>query len=106
MQPNCNTNNQSTGAWIPGKNNLVWHSLCSRLSASKPKYTFDFSEEEEDDEEEADEEENGEDVASSPVRSLKNDFGFSDSKDRYDDHNENEEDDHEDSYSSPKQKTA
>ncbi|MEQ2294819.1 hypothetical protein AMECASPLE_007733 [Ameca splendens] len=74
-----------------------------RASASKPKYTFDFSEEEE----EADEEENGDnDVASSPVRSVKDDFGFSDTKDRDSDQNEDEEEEenNEDSYSSPKKK--
>ncbi|KAM4549593.1 DNA topoisomerase 2-beta [Fundulus diaphanus] len=70
-----------------------------RASASKPKYTFDFSEEEE----EADEEENGDDdVASSPVRSVKDDFGFSDTKDRDSDQNEDdEEENNEDSYSPP-----
>ncbi|XP_072226681.1 DNA topoisomerase 2-beta isoform X2 [Leuresthes tenuis] len=72
-----------------------------RASASKPKYTFDFSEEE------ADEEENGDDdVASSPVRSFKDDFGFSDTKDQYNDHNDEDEDDNEDIYSPPKQKTT
>lgn len=74
-----------------------------RASASKPKYTFDFSEEE------ADEEENGDDdVASSPVRSFKDDFPFSDTKNRYNDHNEedDEDDDNEDSYPPPKQKTT
>ncbi|KAM6899681.1 DNA topoisomerase 2-beta [Xenentodon cancila] len=76
-----------------------------RASASKPKYTFDFSEEE--GEEEADEEENGDDDvgSTSPVRSLKDDFGFSYSKERYDDHNDNEDEDNEDSDSLPKQKT-
>ncbi|MEQ2203426.1 hypothetical protein XENOCAPTIV_029898 [Xenoophorus captivus] len=88
----------------------VWHqrrgAVLSRVStevkASKPKYTFDFSEEEE-----ADEEENGDnDVASSPVRSVKDDFGFSDTKDRDSDQNEDEEEEenNEDSYSSPKKK--
>lgn len=38
------------------------------LSASKPKYTFDFSEEEDD---EGDEEVGGDNVASSPVRTFK-----------------------------------
>uniref|UniRef100_A0A1A8U146 DNA topoisomerase 2 n=1 Tax=Nothobranchius furzeri TaxID=105023 RepID=A0A1A8U146_NOTFU len=74
-----------------------------RASASKPKYTFDFSEEEED----ADEEENGDDnVASSPVRSVKDDFGFSESKDQYSDQNdedEDEDDNNEDSFCPPKQ---
>ncbi|XP_007558502.1 DNA topoisomerase 2-beta isoform X3 [Poecilia formosa] len=69
-----------------------------RATASKPKYTFDFSEEEE-----ADEEENGDDdVASSPVRSVRDDFGFSDNKDRDSDQNEDdEEENNEDSFSSP-----
>jgi len=81
---------------------VIWHRLCSHFSASKPKYTFDFSEEEE-----ADEEENGnDDVASSPVRSFKDDFGFSDTKDQYNDHNDEDEDDNEDIYSPPKQKTT
>uniref|UniRef100_A0A8C9YGY0 DNA topoisomerase 2 n=1 Tax=Sander lucioperca TaxID=283035 RepID=A0A8C9YGY0_SANLU len=52
-----------------------------RASAAKPKYTFDFSEEEDD---AADEEENGEnDVASSPMRSFKDDFLSSETKERY-----------------------
>ncbi|XP_014909707.1 DNA topoisomerase 2-beta isoform X3 [Poecilia latipinna] len=69
-----------------------------RATASKPKYTFDFSEDEE-----ADEEENGDDdVASSPVRSVRDDFGFSDNKDRDSDQNEDdEEENNEDSFSSP-----
>ncbi|XP_022047589.1 DNA topoisomerase 2-beta isoform X1 [Acanthochromis polyacanthus] len=74
-----------------------------RASASKPKYTFDFSEEE------ADEEENGDDdAASSPVRSFKDDFTFSGTKDRYNDHNndDDEDEDNEDSYPPPKQKTT
>lgn len=72
-----------------------------RASASKPKYTFDFSEEEE-----ADEEENGDDdVASSPVRSVKDDFGFSDTKDQDSDQNEDDEEENiKDSYSSPLKK--
>ncbi|XP_041811415.1 DNA topoisomerase 2-beta isoform X1 [Chelmon rostratus] len=72
-----------------------------RASASKPKYTFDFSEEEE-----ADEEENGDDdVASSPVRSFKDDFTSSETKERYNDHNDDDDDDdNEVSYSPPKQK--
>uniref|UniRef100_M4ARH2 DNA topoisomerase 2 n=1 Tax=Xiphophorus maculatus TaxID=8083 RepID=M4ARH2_XIPMA len=67
-----------------------------RATASKPKYTFDFSEEE------ADEEENGDDdMASSPVRSVRDDFGFSDTKDRDSDQNEDEEEENnEDSFSS------
>ncbi|XP_035537041.1 DNA topoisomerase 2-beta isoform X2 [Morone saxatilis] len=69
-----------------------------RASAAKPKYTFDFSEEE------ADEEENGDDdVASSPVRSFKDDFTSSETKGHYNDHNDDEDDD-EVSYSPPKQK--
>ncbi|XP_068560677.1 DNA topoisomerase 2-beta isoform X1 [Cebidichthys violaceus] len=73
-----------------------------RASASKPKYTFDFSEEEE----EADEEENGgDDVASSsPVRSFKDDFPSSETKERYGD--DEEDDDAEDSYLAPKQTTT
>lgn len=77
------------------------HCLCSWLPASKPKYTFDFSEEE------ADEEENGEDdVATSPVRSLKDDFTSSETKNRYSDHDDNDEDDDNDVvvYSPMKQK--
>ncbi|TKS89031.1 DNA topoisomerase 2-beta [Collichthys lucidus] len=71
-----------------------------RASASKPKYTFDFSEEEE-----GDEEENGDDdVASSPVRSFKDDFPSSGTKERYSDHNDDDDDDNEVSYSPPKQK--
>ncbi|KAK9526135.1 hypothetical protein VZT92_014850, partial [Zoarces viviparus] len=75
-----------------------------RASASKPKYTFDFSEEEE----EADEEENGgDDVASSPLRSLKDDFPSSETKEPYNDNNDDEDDDDvEDSYSAPKQTTT
>ncbi|XP_068431670.1 DNA topoisomerase 2-beta [Clinocottus analis] len=74
-----------------------------RASASKPKYTFDFSEEED----EADEEENGaEDVASSPMRSFKDEFTASaETKGRFDDLDE-DEDDNEDSYSPTKQKTT
>lgn len=55
---------------------------------------------------EADEEENGDDeVASSPVRSLKDDFTSSETKEPYNDHNdEDEDDDNEVSYSPPKQK--
>lgn len=73
-----------------------------RSSAAKPKYTFDFSEEE------GDEEENGDDdAASSPVRSFKDDLSFTDTKDRYDDHNDDdEEEDNEESYSPAKQKTT
>lgn len=90
------------GIRTPCTHNGVWHRICSHLSAAKPKYTFDFSEEE------GDEEENGDDdAASSPVRSFKDDFSFSDNKDRYDDHNDEEEDeDNEDSYSPAKQKTT
>ncbi|CAN9504161.1 unnamed protein product [Ophioblennius macclurei] len=69
-----------------------------RASASKPKYTFDFSEEEE----EAEEEENGgEDATSSPVRSYKDDFSYSNTKERYSDKSD-EDEDH--SFSSAKQK--
>ncbi|XP_070777394.1 DNA topoisomerase 2-beta isoform X2 [Enoplosus armatus] len=78
-----------------------------RASASKPKYTFDFSEEEEEAEAEADEEENGDDdAASSPVRSFKDEFASSETKEPYNDH-DNDDDDHDDdkdSYSPPKQK--
>lgn len=75
-------------------------SKSQRSSASKPKYTFDFSEEEG-----GDGEENGdEDAASSPVRSYKDDFTSSVPKDSYNDHNNDYEDD-EDSYT-PKQKTT
>ncbi|KAE8282358.1 DNA topoisomerase 2-beta [Larimichthys crocea] len=72
-----------------------------RASASKPKYTFDFSEEEE-----GDEEENGgdDDAASSPVRSFKDDFPSSGTKEPYSDHNDDDDDDNEVSYSPPKQK--
>lgn len=75
---------------------MLWHGLCFHPPASKPKYTFDFSEEE------ADEEENGDDdMASSPVRSVRDDFGFSDTKDRDSDQNEDEEEENnEDSFSS------
>ncbi|KAK7898381.1 hypothetical protein WMY93_019234 [Mugilogobius chulae] len=67
-----------------------------RLSASKPKYTFDFSEEEGDEEEE----ENGEDnMATSPARSYKDDFASSEPKDSYNDHNDDFDD--EDSFSTP-----
>ncbi|XP_055013310.1 DNA topoisomerase 2-beta isoform X1 [Boleophthalmus pectinirostris] len=70
-----------------------------RLSASKPKYTFDFSEEEEGDEED---EENGEDnMATSPARSYKDD---SEPKDSYNDHNDDEDD--EDSFSPPVRKST
>lgn len=89
----------------PSCNNLLWHSLNFYIviffsSASKPKYTFDFSEEE------ADEEENGDnDAASSPVRSYKDDFTPSEPKDNYN-NNDFDDDDNEDSYSSPKRKTT
>ncbi|XP_028453802.1 DNA topoisomerase 2-beta isoform X2 [Perca flavescens] len=78
-----------------------------RASAAKPKYTFDFSEEED---EAADEEENGEnDVASSPMRSFKDDFLSSETKERYSDHHDDDDDDddddNEDSYSAPPKKT-
>uniref|UniRef100_UPI0037E9A162 DNA topoisomerase 2-beta isoform X1 n=1 Tax=Semicossyphus pulcher TaxID=241346 RepID=UPI0037E9A162 len=72
-----------------------------RASASKPKYTFDFSEEE------ADEEENGDDdVAPSPVRSFKDDFTSSATKESYNDHNNDDDDNDEDSFSPSKQKTT
>ncbi|KAK5855488.1 hypothetical protein PBY51_005586 [Eleginops maclovinus] len=68
-----------------------------RASAAKPKYTFDFSEEEEGDEEE----ENGDDdVASSPMRSFKDDFPSSEPKPSA--FSLNDEDDDEDSFSTPK----
>uniref|UniRef100_A0A674MWX5 DNA topoisomerase 2 n=1 Tax=Takifugu rubripes TaxID=31033 RepID=A0A674MWX5_TAKRU len=71
-----------------------------RASASKPKYTFDFSEEED----EGEEEENGEeDVTTSPVRSPKEDFPASQTKSRYDD-DEDEDEDNGISISSLKQK--
>lgn len=72
------------------------------LSASKPKYTFDFSEEED----EGEEEENGEeDVTTSPVRSPKEDFPASQTKSRYNDHDDEDEDeDNGISFSSLKQK--
>lgn len=100
MQPSCNPNNYCYTR-IHSNNNVVWHRLGPCLSASKPKYTFDFSEEEE-----ADEEENGDDdVASSPVRSFKDDFTSSETKERYNDHNDDDDDDdNEVSYSPPKQK--
>ncbi|XP_071763633.1 DNA topoisomerase 2-beta isoform X1 [Centroberyx gerrardi] len=73
-----------------------------RASASKPKYTFDFSEEEDDDEENGDD-----DVASSPVRSYKDDFAASETKDRYNDHDDDDEDEEEeDAYPPPKQTTT
>nr|XP_019946171.1 PREDICTED: DNA topoisomerase 2-beta isoform X1 [Paralichthys olivaceus] len=72
-----------------------------RASASKPKYTFDFSEEE------GEEEENGDDnVASSPVRSFKDTFPSSEAKERFDDHNDDEDDEEEDSYPPPEKKTT
>ncbi|XP_053303052.1 DNA topoisomerase 2-beta isoform X2 [Pleuronectes platessa] len=70
-----------------------------RASASKPKYTFDFSEEEEAE----DEETRDDNVASSPVRSFKDTFPSSDTKGRFDD-NEEEEDEDEDSYPPPVKK--
>ncbi|XP_020494298.2 DNA topoisomerase 2-beta [Labrus bergylta] len=72
--------------------------ISKRQSASKPKYTFDFSEEE------ADEEENGEDyVPSSPVRSFKDDFTSSATKESF---NNDDDDDDEDCFSPSKQKTT
>ncbi|KAF1381245.1 hypothetical protein PFLUV_G00151610 [Perca fluviatilis] len=78
-----------------------------RASAAKPKYTFDFSEEED----EAADEENGEnDVASSPMRSFKEDFLSSETKERYSDHHDDDDDDddddNEDSYSALPKKTT
>uniref|UniRef100_A0A667ZNP7 DNA topoisomerase 2 n=1 Tax=Myripristis murdjan TaxID=586833 RepID=A0A667ZNP7_9TELE len=60
--------------------------------SQRPKYTFDFSEEEE---EEEDEENGGDDddVASSPVRSYKDDFSTSETKNRYNDHDDDDDDD-------------
>lgn len=91
-----------------GRHSLINLSLASDaslrvLSASKPKYTFDFSEEEED---EGEEEENGEeDVTTSPVRSPKEDFPASQTKSRYNDHDDEDEDeDNGISFSSLKQK--
>ncbi|XP_041664909.1 DNA topoisomerase 2-beta isoform X2 [Cheilinus undulatus] len=78
--------------------------ISKRLSASKPKYTFDFSEEE--DEDGADEEENGDDfVPSSPVRSFKDDFTSSARKESDNDHDDNDDFD-EDSFSPSKKKTT
>ncbi|XP_024151279.1 DNA topoisomerase 2-beta [Oryzias melastigma] len=75
-----------------------------RASASKPKYTFDFSEEEDEEDEAADEEEKGgDDAASSPVRSLKDDFGFSENKSRFND-DDDEEEELEVSFNPPKPK--
>lgn len=80
----------SASGLVPSRRILI-KALCS-VSASKPKYTFDFSEEED----EAAEEENGD--ASSPL-AFKDTFASSDTKDRYDD---DEEDDF--SYPPAKQK--
>lgn len=44
-------------------------------------------------------------MASSPVRSFKDDFTSSETKERYNDHNDDDDDD-EDSYSPAKQKTT
>lgn len=83
-----------------GSRNLHGLLLCLP-SASKPKYTFDFSEEEED---EGEEEENGEDdVATSPVRSPKEDFPAAETKGRYHD-DEDEDEDNGISFSPLKQK--
>lgn len=86
---------------------VLWHRLCSSPSASKPKYTFDFSEEEEE-EDDADEGENGNnDAASSPMRSLKDDFTSSETKDHFNDHNDEDDiDDNEVSFSPLKQKPS
>lgn len=85
---------------------MLWHRLCSCPSASKPKYTFDFSEEEEE-EDDADDGENGNnDGASSPIR-LKDEFPSSDTKDHFNDHNDEEDiDDNEVSFSPLKQKPS
>lgn len=93
----------STPRSVPSSNQGLRLRLCSVFSASKPKYTFDFSEEEED---EAEEEENGEDdVAASPVRSPKEDFPSTETKNRYNDHeDEDEDEDNGISFSPPKQK--
>ncbi|XP_028316956.1 DNA topoisomerase 2-beta isoform X2 [Gouania willdenowi] len=71
-----------------------------RASASKPKYTFDFSEEEEGDEENGDD-----DAASSPVRPFKDDLIFSNTKSHFSDDYDDEEDNQR-SYSAPKPKTT
>lgn len=82
---------------------MSFHKFCFS-SASKPKYTFDFSEEEDEEDEAADEEEKGgDDAASSPVRSLKDDFGFSENKSRFND-DDDEEDELEVSFNPPKPK--
>ncbi|KAM4631214.1 DNA topoisomerase 2-beta [Polymixia lowei] len=70
-----------------------------RASASKPKYTFDFSEEEDYEEENGDD-----DAASSPVTSYKDEFVPSKTKDHYNDHDDEEDD--EDTYPPPKQTTT
>ncbi|XP_068603154.1 DNA topoisomerase 2-beta [Brachionichthys hirsutus] len=58
-----------------------------RASTSKPKYTFDFSEEEEAEEENGDEE----DMASSPMRPFKDDFPSSEIKESHNDDEDDEE---------------
>ncbi|CDQ95483.1 unnamed protein product [Oncorhynchus mykiss] len=71
-----------------------------RASATKPKYTFDFSEEEYGGEEEDDDDD---DAASLPARPCKDDFtASSETKDRYNDHSNDDED----IFPSPKQTTT
>ncbi|XP_035286809.1 DNA topoisomerase 2-beta isoform X2 [Anguilla anguilla] len=73
-----------------------------RASAGKPKYTFDFSEEED-----ADEEAEDDAMPSSPIRSYKDDFGTSESRDRYHDNGEGgDDDDDDDIFPPPKQTTT
>ncbi|KAI1902419.1 hypothetical protein AGOR_G00044570 [Albula goreensis] len=64
-----------------------------RASAGKPKYTFDFSEEEEED---ADDEPADDAVASSPIRSYKDDFAALESRDRYHDNGDGGDDNDDD----------
>lgn len=103
MQLGCNaTVSTERGCRKPSQRCVVpTQKLHFCLSASKPKYTFDFSEEED----EGDEEENGDDdaMASSPVRSSKDDFTSAAPKSRYSDQ-EDEDEDEEDSYSALKHK--
>ncbi|KAI4797448.1 hypothetical protein KUCAC02_025083 [Chaenocephalus aceratus] len=71
-----------------------------RASAAKPKYTFDFSEEEGDE----DEENGDDDVVSSPMRSsFKEDFPSSEPKPSFS--LDDEDDDDEDCFSPPKKTT-
>ncbi|KAL3044252.1 hypothetical protein OYC64_003987 [Pagothenia borchgrevinki] len=72
-----------------------------RASAAKPKYTFDFSEEEGDE----DEENGDDDVVSSPMRSsFKEDFPSSEPKPSFS--LDDEDDDDEDCFSPPKKTTS